>query len=437
MKRSVFWCLLGIALFSIHCTNPTPSNEPRNEASGEKGSSKETITAEPQPEPRPEPKAEPRQEMAPEPRSEPRIEPRSEPKAEPRSEPVADLDASVPEPQAEPRPELGPELQPDVNKQWLSSVKCGMKPPTGATLAQIPTKYTGGTCPTLQAGTNKLTSGKRKRQFILVLPKNPKAGEQFPVLFLWHWLKGTASKFLKQGEIQKAADQQRFIAILPESPFDLDLFGLVKLPWPILTTTPKARFEEEFTFFDDMLACIAKQYKIDRQCVSSIGVSAGALFTVALSQARSQTLANFVSLSGGSGNSKSGLSNRLIPEFKSPKRKLPGLVLWGGPSDSCVLLNFQQASQDLGKALDKNGHFFIECIHNCKHAEPPVTPPAGQSKYAPIWEFVFRHPFWLKSGQSPYQVNGWKSPSLNWCGIGKGSASIRTGTCPGQASCPI
>ena len=151
-----------------------------------------------------------------------------------------------------------------------------MKPPAGATLAQIPTKYTGGSCPTFKAGTNNLTSGKRKRQFILVLPKNRKAGEKFPVLFLWHWLKGTASKFLQRGEIQKAVDQQRFIAVLPESPFDLNLFGLVKLPWPILTTTPKVRYEEEFTFFDDMFmeedSCTKAEYELthDKRCVDWI-----------------------------------------------------------------------------------------------------------------------------------------------------------------------
>jgi hypothetical protein len=43
---------------------------------------------------------------------------------------------------------------------------------------------------------------------------------------------------------------------------------------------------KNLAFFDDMLACVAEQFAIDENCVSSAGVSAGALFTAQLGSAR-------------------------------------------------------------------------------------------------------------------------------------------------------
>ena len=39
---------------------------------------------------------------------------------------------------------------------------------------------------------------------------------------------------------------------------------------------------------------VEHQYDVNRQCVSSVGVSAGALFTDQLAQARSNTLSSFI-----------------------------------------------------------------------------------------------------------------------------------------------
>jgi hypothetical protein len=125
-----------------------------------------------------------------------------------------------------------------------------------------------------------------------------------------------------------------------------------------------------------------------------------------------------------------------VPDFKSTKHKMPALVLWGGPSDSCVLLNFEKASKKLEARLKQDGHFFLECVHNCKHAEPPITALPGKSRYEALWGFFLRHPFWLKAGQSPFQVIKWPYSNVPWCGVGAGSATPRTGTC-GDPSCPI
>lgn len=317
---------------------------------------------------------------------------------------------------------------------WLSTVTCSTPPPPGAELADPIPQYSGGLCPELVAGMNTLVTNGTERRFLLAIPKEIPDGESLPVLFLYYWLKGSASSFYKKGEIEAAVNQQRFIAVIPEAKGDLDLFGLVDLPWPILVFTPDSRFEEEFRFFDDMLACVGAQFPINKECVSVIGVSAGALFGVQLAGARSRHISSLISLSGGT--QSDGASNMFIKPYKVPEHKWPALVLWGGPLDSCALLNFQAASQALEDHLVQAGQFFVECVHNCRHGEPPVEAPEGMSKYAAIWEFAFTHPYWLPLGVSPLQVTGIPPSWPSWCGIGKGSAVPRVGPCP-EPGCPL
>ncbi len=341
---------------------------------------------------------------------------------------------SAPEPTPEPMPESTPERPlSDTNPSWLAKVTCQTPPPPGATLAPKPPAYSGGTCPTLKAGLNTFMSKGKQRKFLLILPSNPKSGEIYPVLFMWHWLKANAGKFLKQGDVQKSVDQQRFIAIIPEAKGDLNML-VTKVPWPFLKSVPQARYEEEFVFFDDMLSCVSQQFKVNKECVSTVGVSAGALFAAQLVGGRSQYLSSFLSLSGGVDES-AGIVAR-VRSWKSTKRKLPALVLWGGPQDSCVLLNFEKASKKLEQSLAKDGHFFIECVHNCKHAEPPITARPGKSRYESLWDFFLRHPYWLNKGESPFKVTPWPYTNVPWCGVGAGSAKPRTGSCPPPA-CPI
>lgn len=298
---------------------------------------------------------------------------------------------------------------------------CNDTPPAGAVLAPEPKKYTGGACPTLVDGHNLFQSGSAMRDFRLVLPANPKADERFPVLFLWHWLGGSADDFFEKGQIQLAADTQRFIAVIPESKGDT-------FKWPFEVIASQARMDEEFAFFDDMLACVSEQFNVNKECVASAGVSAGALFTGQLAGFRGDYLSSIVVLSGGTGGS-------LIKPFANPERRMPAIVLWGGPTDNCFgVMNFEQTSKDLEQNLESRGHFFVECIHNCGHAEPPLDAQPGLSTYAPMWQFVLDHPYWLKAGQSPYATT-WPESMPSWCAIGAASATPRTGTCPSAPGC--
>ena len=306
---------------------------------------------------------------------------------------------------------------------------CAQPPPPGAPTPPPPKSYSGGTCPSLVDGRNTMMSGGGMREFLLVRPSNASPGESLPVVFFWHWMGGDAQDFVDRGELVQATNDQRFIAVVPES-VGAGVLGIPALDvkWPFDISQSQGRIDEELTFFDDMLACVAEQNDVNLSCVSSAGVSAGALFTAQLASMRGDYLASFVSLSGGVGG--------IIRPWGNPSHIMPAIVLSGGDGDNCFnVLNFQQQSGELKNALTGAGHLVIECVHNCGHAQPPVNPPPGQSTFAPFWDFVFEHPYWLGPGESPYLQSGLPSSFPEWCSIGVGTAVQRTGECIDPSEC--
>ncbi len=335
-----------------------------------------------------------------------------------------------------------PMMTPIDAPEEVTGYLCQATPPPSAPMPPMPPAPTAGSCPTLMPGTNTITSSGQTRQFILVVPASPQPGEVFPVIFMWHWLGGSATSFLQKGDVQTAADQQRFVAVIPFSKGATVLGTSFDTRWPFDISQLPNRMQEEFKFFDDMFACVNAQYPINRSCVSSVGVSAGALFTDQLAQARSEYLSSFISLSGGTGAT-------WIKPWNGATRKLPAVVLWGGDGPpmmdgvkdilGCagIGMDFSVASKTLEQGLADDGHFFIECKHNCGHVEPPLEPPPGKSKYAGLWEFAMNHPYWLAAGQSPYKTG--LPPTLPaWCAIGADSSTPRSGGgCPAAENpCP-
>ncbi len=294
---------------------------------------------------------------------------------------------------------------------------CAMTPPAGSPTPPPPPTYSG-TCPSLVAGHNHITSSGNTRDFRLVLPTDYDPSKSYPLFFLWHWLAGSADAFYTDGQVQTAADTQEFIAVIPEEKGDLPQ------NWPYTVADSSARFNEEVQFFDDMYACAAAQLPINTECVTTVGVSSGALWTDQLVGVRGQYFSSFISLSGGTGG-------RFIKPWQSTSHHMPAMVLWGGPGDACSIISMAQGSMDLESHLASEGHFFVECVHNCGHSVPPIM--GTTSAYSPLWEFVLQHPYWLTDGSSPYQNSGLPSDFPSWCGIGAGSATPRTGSCPASA----
>jgi hypothetical protein len=333
-----------------------------------------------------------------------------------------------------PQPDASTPVTPDAPVQKPRFL-CSQEPPAGAPQPTLPQQPAAG-CPVLQSGSNTIQTAHGPREFLLVLPDSAAEGEKLPVLFMWHWLGGSANKFLEKGDVQTAANDQHFIAVLPVSKGATILGTSFDTRWPFDITQSSSRMQEEFELFDNMLACVQAQFPTNNQCVSSVGVSAGALFNGQLAQARSTMLASFVSLSGGT-------SAQWIKSWNGAARKLPAVVLWGGDGSpsmdgnkdilGCfgIGMDFSVASRSLEDGLAEDGHFFIECRHNCGHVEPPLTPPAGESKYAGMWEFALDHPFWLATGESPYLTDGLPAAMPAWCAIGAGNSVPRSGGgCP-------
>jgi len=324
----------------------------------------------------------------------------------------------------------GPALEVSVAPRYL----CQAARPAGAPQPEPPPMTAG--CPALVSGVNHITSTGHDRNFILVLPADPQPGETFPVLFMWHWIGGSANGFLEKGEVQTAADQQRFIAVIPNAEGATVLGTSFNTKWPFDITQSPDRMNEELTFFDDMLSCVEQQFTVNQDCVSTVGVSAGALFTDQLAQARSTTLSSFVSLSGGT-------SATWIKGWNGAARKLPAVVLWGGDGSPAmdgnkdilgcfgIGMDFSVASHDLEQGMSAENELIIECRHNCGHVEPPLEAPPGLTKYAAIWDFTFNHPFWLAPGASPYLTTGLPAGMPSWCAIGAGNSTPRSGGgCP-------
>ena len=307
---------------------------------------------------------------------------------------------------------------------------CGTEPPADASLAPALPAYGGpGSCPVLETGAdalNLMQTEHGERQFYLITPSDAQPDERFPVLFMYHWLGGTAETFIDRAEAQAAADHYRVIAIVPEG---RNLDTGVPLRWPISVGDDDARQDEEFAFHDDLLACVAEQFEVDKECVSTTGVSAGAMFSAMLASRHGAHLSSFISLSGGTGDGE-----LIIQPWVPAARPMPALILWGGPTDLCLGVDFEVNSMRLEDELAADGHFFIECVHDCAHSIPPFEPPPELPLTATLFEFVLDHPFWLEPGESPYsayvEATGSLPPAMpTWCGIGAGSATIRSGMC--------
>jgi predicted esterase len=292
--------------------------------------------------------------------------------------------------------------------------KCGDPVPMGATPAPDPPAYMG-TCPTIAdpPAFNTIATKGNMRRYLVYRPQPVMQGEKLPVVFVWHYLGSDPLGMAGKIDAQNAANAYRMILVIPEAKGD------VLFKWPFEASQPQARIDEELAFFDDMFACTAQSLAIDKNCVSSMGVSAGALFTDQLAHMRSDRLSSFVSLSGGTGGN-------LVRPWAHAEHQLPAIVLWGGMNDlfppQFPVLYFETLSKNLETDLDKDGHFIVECIHNCGHAVPPF-------EYMPpleiIWRFLLDHPFWESRGASVYSDAGLPKSAPTWCAIGKGKATPR------------
>ncbi len=278
--------------------------------------------------------------------------------------------------------------------------------------------YSNGTCPVLRAGptadlarNDNFMSGTDARSFYVLVPSWYTGDRPLPMIVGWHWLAGNAGQFIREGEMERAVEQLGFIAVVPEALRDADGGALTYgFDWPFIE---RGGQEPELRFFDDMLACVTRQFRVDPRRIHAAGVSAGGLWLTFLSTTpRVNHLASIASLSGGLGQQRGVLAMHYEPQ----DNKFPALVLWGGPTDHFII-DFEQASMLYRDALRCDHHFAVQCIHDAGHAVPPLPVPDGGTRFESIWQFMLDHPYGLGPDQSPYLDGGLPGNLPSWCSV--------------------
>ncbi|MCA9541266.1 MAG: hypothetical protein KC620_20335, partial [Myxococcales bacterium] len=229
-------------------------------------------------------------------------------------------------------------------------------------------------------------------------------------VFAWHWLNATSSSFIREGDLETAARDYQFIAVLPDALRNDQGDRQYLFTWPFAEVWGE---EQEMLFFDDMLACVTQQYNVDPERMYGIGVSAGGLWlTHMLTTERAAHFAAFEIISGGLGELLGAWEMQYVPQ----PRKFPALVVWGGPID-WLGLSFHEASQRLRDALLDDGHFVVTCMHDAGHGVPPVEPVPGTTLFQFFWEFMLDHPYDISGYESPYLDEGLPPSFPDFCDI--------------------
>lgn len=313
---------------------------------------------------------------------------------------------------------------------WLGpQYYCFAPPPAGSPKPPAFKKYSGGTCPVLTNnytettwnptggymgngaweadpvtnGLNEIVSSGNHRKFYLLYPPDWDGSYPLPVLWAYHWMAGEAYQMVREAEIQHGVKVRPMLIIVPESPKTKDgkdVYAVNQWPFPpaIPTGIPEGKIgdEAEMTYFDDVMACVSEQFNINPSCVSAMGVSAGALWSVYFASKHPEYFSSVLSLSGGYSSAYGA--------WQAPNHKYHALVLWGGCKDMCVL---DMAKMSLAYVLNLtgSGQFTMECVHPCEHGTPPVprlNNDPVEPRYGPIWDFALNHPYWMAPQDSPY-----------------------------------
>jgi hypothetical protein len=137
--------------------------------------------------------------------------------------------------------------------------------------------------------------------------------------------------------------------------------------WFIVNMSPRL---DDFVIADEVVGCLAQAHMIDTNRIHSMGMSAGALQTTAISFLRASYIASVATYSGGV---PAGFG---MPVNQDPENKFAAFIFDGGPSDDVFSVDFQAASEAYKAMLVADGHFAAICDHNMGHAIPLDAAPS-------------------------------------------------------------
>ena len=167
--------------------------------------------------------------------------------------------------------------------------------------------------------------------------------------------------------------------------------------WFIVNKSTKL---DDFILADEIVGCLAQAHAIDTTHIHSMGMSAGALQTTAVSFLRSNWVASVATYSGGIP------AGYTAPASQDPGNKFAAFIFDGGSTDNVFNTDFKGASEAYKAALDADGHFTAICDHNMGHSIPVDAAPS-------VAKFFADNAF----GQwpSPYAASGLPSGFPTYC----------------------
>jgi len=167
--------------------------------------------------------------------------------------------------------------------------------------------------------------------------------------------------------------------------------------WFIVNKSTKL---DDFILADEIVGCLAQAHAIDTTHIHSMGMSAGALQTTAVSFMRSSWIASVATYSGGIP------AGYAAPANEDPANKFAAFIFDGGSTDNVYMVDFKGASEAYKAALDADGHFTAICDHNMGHSIPVDAAPS-------VARFFADNAF----GQwpSPYAASGLPSGFPSYC----------------------
>lgn len=248
-----------------------------------------------------------------------------------------------------------------------------------------------GTCPTITNGDVMFAPAGIPPRMVNIAMNPAKTGG--PLILYWY---ATGSNPNEAGYALGATEQQILGAGgIVATPYADPTAG--QFEWFIVNMSPKL---DDFILADEIVGCMAQANLIDTTHIHSMGMSAGALQTTAVSFLRSNWVASVATYSGGV---PAGYS---APASQDPANKFAALIFDGGATDDVFNVDFQAASQAYKAMLDADGHYTALCDHNMGHSIPVDAAPS-------VARFFADNGF----GQwpSPYQSSGLPSGFPSYC----------------------
>ncbi|MBA3395005.1 MAG: hypothetical protein H0T89_20330 [Deltaproteobacteria bacterium] len=236
-----------------------------------------------------------------------------------------------------------------------------------------------GTCPELVSGNLIFApAGMPPRRVRIELSPEPIAAG--PLILYWHATGSfTFEPAYALGDTIGAITDAGGVIAAPHSDPTAGIFE-----WFLVNQSPKL---DDFLIADEIVACLVQAQRIDARRIHSMGFSAGALQTTAMSYLRASYIASVATYSGG-------VPPQFMPVISEPANKLAAMIFHGGPGDVTRGVDFQSASVTYEAMLDAAGHFTLMCDHGKGHAIPRDAAPS-------ITAFFEAHPF--GAWPSPYE----------------------------------